>query len=69
MIYEGEKVQIKGPLDALNRGIAMVHQELQPIPESISKRYSDKLITPFMYQKEVHAPNAHALLSHLTVHS
>lgn len=31
--YEGEKVQIKGPLDALHRGIAMVHQELQPIPE------------------------------------
>ncbi len=33
VIYEGEKVQIKGPLDALNKGIAMVHQELQPIPE------------------------------------
>ena len=33
VIYEGEKVQIKGPLDALGRGIAMVHQELQPIPE------------------------------------
>ena len=31
--YEGERVQIKDPLDALNRGIAMVHQELQPIPE------------------------------------
>lgn len=33
VIYEGDKVQIRGPLDALNRGIAMVHQELQPIPE------------------------------------
>ena len=33
VIYEGEKVSINGPLDALNRGIAMVHQELQPIPE------------------------------------
>ena len=33
VIYEGQKVQIKGPMDALNRGIAMVHQELQPIPE------------------------------------
>ena len=33
VIYEGEEVQIKGPLDALERGIAMVHQELQPIPE------------------------------------
>ena len=31
--YEGEPVSIKDPLDALNRGIAMVHQELQPIPE------------------------------------
>ena len=28
--YEGEKVHIKDPLDALKRGIAMVHQELQP---------------------------------------
>ena len=31
---EGQEVQIKGPLDALNRGIAMVHQELQPIPNA-----------------------------------
>ena len=31
--YEGQKVNIPTPLDALNRGIAMVHQELQPIPE------------------------------------
>ena len=27
VVYEGEKVQINGPLDALNRGIAMVHQD------------------------------------------
>ena len=33
MFYEGEPVKINGPLDALNKGIAMVHQELQPIPE------------------------------------
>ncbi len=33
LIYEGEKITINGPMDALNRGIAMVHQELQPIPE------------------------------------
>ena len=33
VIYEGEPVHIRGPLDALHRGIAMVHQELQPIPE------------------------------------
>ena len=31
--YEGQKVAIKDPLDALHKGIAMVHQELQPIPE------------------------------------
>ena len=31
--YEGEKVDITDPLMALNKGIAMVHQELQPIPE------------------------------------
>ena len=31
--YEGEKVSFKGPLDALKMGIAMVHQELQPITE------------------------------------
>ena len=30
--YEGEKVNIPTSLDALKRGIAMVHQELQPIP-------------------------------------
>ena len=52
VIYEGEPVQIKGPLDALNRGIAMVHQELQPIPErSIGEniyvgRYPTKKLGP-----------------------
>ena len=52
VIYEGEKVEIKGPLDALNRGIAMVHQELQPIPErSIGEniyvgRYPTKKLGP-----------------------
>lgn len=33
IIYEGKSIVIKDPLDALNHGIAMVHQELQPIPE------------------------------------
>lgn len=33
IFYEGEKVVITDPLDALHQGIAMVHQELQPIPE------------------------------------
>ena len=31
--YEDEKVTINDPMEALNKGIAMVHQELQPIPE------------------------------------
>ena len=30
---DGERVEIRDPLDALQKGIAMVHQELQPIPE------------------------------------
>ena len=33
IIYEGQKVVIHDPLQALKLGIAMVHQELQPIPE------------------------------------
>ena len=30
--YEGKKVEINDPMEALKMGIAMVHQELQPIP-------------------------------------
>jgi len=33
IIYEGNEVNIADPFDALNKGIAMVHQELQPIPD------------------------------------
>ena len=33
IFLDGEKVNISDPLDALDHGIAMVHQELQPIPE------------------------------------
>ena len=32
VIFEGKPVKLSGPLEALKRGIAMVHQELQPIP-------------------------------------
>ncbi len=32
ILYDGKPVSIKDPLEALNMGIAMVHQELQPIP-------------------------------------
>ncbi len=31
--FEGERITISDPLQALQQGIAMVHQELQPIPE------------------------------------
>ncbi|MEG0541219.1 MAG: sugar ABC transporter ATP-binding protein, partial [Angelakisella sp.] len=33
IIYNGKPVTISDPLEALRSGIAMVHQELQPIPE------------------------------------
>lgn len=33
IIYNGEPVIIKNPLEALHKGIAIVNQELQPIPE------------------------------------
>ncbi len=33
ILYEGQPIQITDPLMALRSGIAMVHQELQPIPE------------------------------------
>ena len=32
VLFEGKPVKLNGPLEALEMGIAMVHQELQPIP-------------------------------------
>ncbi|MDO4413819.1 MAG: sugar ABC transporter ATP-binding protein [Erysipelotrichaceae bacterium] len=32
IFIDGQKVEIHNPMDALTKGIAMVHQELQPIP-------------------------------------
>lgn len=32
LYFEGQKVEIADPMEALKMGIAMVHQELQPIP-------------------------------------
>ena len=32
ILMDGKPVTIHDPMDALNKGIAMVHQELQPIP-------------------------------------
>ena len=33
IIIDGEKTEITNPDDALRKGLAMVHQELQPIPD------------------------------------
>ena len=33
IVFEGNKVQFPDPQAALNLGIAMIHQELNPIPE------------------------------------
>ncbi|MEG0114896.1 MAG: ATP-binding cassette domain-containing protein, partial [Hydrogenoanaerobacterium sp.] len=33
IFYEGNQITITDPMNALQSGIAMVHQELQPIPE------------------------------------
>ncbi|MBR0137977.1 MAG: sugar ABC transporter ATP-binding protein, partial [Erysipelotrichaceae bacterium] len=52
IIYQGEEINNKDPFEALNRGIAMVHQELLPIPDrSIAEniyvgRYPVKKIGP-----------------------
>lgn len=53
ILIDGEKVEIHNPMDALMKGIAMVHQELQPIPartigENIYLgRYPLKSVGPF----------------------
>lgn len=65
--YEGQKVQIKDPLDALDKGIAMVHQELQPIPErSVAEnifvgRYPTKRIIPIVDHKKMYEEAARVL--------
>lgn len=53
IFIDGEKVEISNPDEALHKGLAMVHQELQPIPErSIAEnmylgRYPMKGFGPF----------------------
>ena len=70
VIYEGQKVSIKDPLEALSMGIAMVHQELQPIPartvgENIFLgRYPLKKLfgfIPFIDHKKMYADTAELL--------
>lgn len=33
IIFDGQEVSYKNPLEALNSGISMIHQELMPVPE------------------------------------
>ncbi len=55
VLLDGEPVSIHNPLDALQKGLAMVHQELQPIPaRSIAEniftgRYPMKGAGPFKW--------------------
>ncbi len=54
LLYNGQHVRIDNPFDALKKGIAMVHQELQPIPDrSIAEniycgRYPTKKLLGFI---------------------
>lgn len=58
IFINGEKTVIQSPLEALHKGIAMVHQELQPIPErSIAEnifcgRYPMSGFGPFRWTDE-----------------
>jgi methyl-galactoside transport system ATP-binding protein len=70
IFYEGKKVSIGDPLQALKMGIAMVHQELQPIPErSVAEnvfvgRYPVKRllgIVPVVDHAKMHADTARVL--------
>lgn len=67
IFYEGKPVKIKDPLDALHKGIAMVHQELQPIPaRSVGEniflgRYPKKLGGLFIDHKKMYSDTAQLL--------
>ena len=60
VIFNDEEVDIKDTNDALHRGIAMVHQELQPIPDrSIAEnifcgRYPMKKFGPMQVLSLIH---------------
>ena len=43
---DGEKVSIANPDEALQKGLAMVHQELQPIPE---RTVAENMYTCLLY--------------------
>ncbi len=74
VIYNGQEEHITDPYDALQKGIAMVHQELQPIPErSIAEniycgRYPMKKIGPIsMIDHKAMNEGAQALLDELGI--
>jgi len=57
MIFEGKPYQAKGPVDAINAGIAMIHQELNPEPyltiaESIFLKREDTKAKIFLDKKK-----------------
>ena len=52
ILYEGEKVRISDPFQALHMGIAMVHQELQPIPERSVAEKAYAIDVAFMNKRE-----------------
>ncbi|MCR5067172.1 MAG: sugar ABC transporter ATP-binding protein [Erysipelotrichaceae bacterium] len=74
IIYQGEEINNRDPFEALNRGIAMVHQELLPIPDrSIAEniyvgRYPVKKIGPIKVidHKKMYT-DAQALLDELNL--
>ncbi len=58
MVWEGEPYSVKGPAEAIQKGISMIHQELNPEPhlsiaESIFLKREDVIKgTPFLNKKE-----------------
>lgn len=58
MVWEGEPYTVKGPAEAIQKGISMIHQELNPEPhlsiaESIFLKREDVVKkTPFLNKKE-----------------
>ncbi len=58
MIWEGQPYMVKGPSEAIQKGISMIHQELNPEPhlsiaESIFLKREDMIKgTPFLNKKE-----------------
>ena len=67
MTFEGKPYNVTGPADAINTGISMIHQELNPEPhlsiaESIFLKREDTIgKTPFLNKKETNRKAAEIL--------